>query len=192
MHGIDIARKLTLDEYTFLRSRGFSFAARYLDGTLGLSVKSLSHDEVAIAHSRGVALLPVFELGGATFTLAQGSMDGAAARADALALGYPLGFPIVFAIDADVDPATLVDYFNGVFTGIDGAYVVGVYGSYRVCRYARENFPALGFFWQTYAWSGGLVYDAADVIQHANGVTLMPGLVVDLDFAASPIPWRLA
>ncbi len=193
MHGIDVGRKLTLEEVDFLRSRGYRFVARYLDGTRGASAKALNSDEAAALLSRGFGIVLVFELGGAgPWTFGQGTADGAAARADALALGYPLGAPICFAIDEDVAPEQLVDYFNGVFAGLDGAYLEAVYGSWKVCKLARESYPALGFFWQTYAWSAGAEYAPADVYQHANGVTLRPGLEVDLDIARSAIPWRLA
>lgn len=196
MHGIDIGRKLSLDEINYLAGSNFGFVARYLDGSRGASPKSLNTDEVAAILSRRLGIVPVFEISGAVFTGAQGLSDGLAARADALALSMPLGFPIPFAVDVDVvgDPGnTLVDYFNGVFQGLDGAYTAGVYGEYDVCRFARENFPALGYFWQTYAWSAGKVYAPADVLQHANGVSLMGGqLVVDLNSAPTPPRWRIA
>ena len=197
MHGIDIGRKLTLDEIDFLRARGFGFAARYYDGSVGQSAKALSTDEVASLLSRRIGIVPVFETTGqGPFTYDQGKLDGAAARADALAAGQPLGSAICFAVDESVDPSqvgsALVDYCNGVFDGLDGAYLEGVYGSWSLCKWARESLPALGFFWQTYAWSAGAEYAPADVYQHANAVTLRPGLEVDLNIARSPIAWRLA
>lgn len=196
-HGIDIGRKLTLDEIDFLRARGFAFAARYYDGSRGQSAKALSTDEIAALLSRRIGIVPVFETTGTgPFTYDQGKLDGAAARADALAAGQPLGSPICFAIDENVDPVAsssmLVDYLNGIFGGLDGAYLAGLYGSWAVCKWARENAPALGFFWQTYAWSAGAEYAPADVYQHANGVTLRPGLVVDLNIARSSVAWRVA
>lgn len=193
--GIDIGRRLSLDEVDLLRSRGFRFAARYYAGDQS-NPKTLTAAEIAYLLSRGFAILPVFQTSAnfpGYFTYANGIADGQAARADGLALGQPLGTPICFAVDTDIsDPsAQLTDYFNGVFAGIDGAYLIGIYGEYDVVKFARENFPALGYFWLTYAWSGGRDYIPADVFQHANGVEIAPGLVVDVNFAADPPPWRL-
>ncbi len=185
-HGVDRLVPFSVDECDFLRARGFTFAARYL--------KNLSGGEVASLLSRRLGIVPISEEGGAgPWTYLSGKTQAATDRARALAFGCPLGSPIIFAIDTDADPQTLVDYFNGVFDGLDGAYLGGVYGSYRVVKFARENFPALGCFWQTYAWSAGQVYAPADIYQHANGVTLRAGMSqVDLNTAISPIPWRLA
>lgn len=191
MHGVDIGRRLSLDEVDFLKQRGFSFVARYYSLTPG-NPKNLITSEVAYLHSRRLGIVPVYEETGAPpFDFATGERDGQAAKAMGLDVGQPLGSPICFAIDAGT-PGELVDYFNGVFQGLDGAYLAGVYGSFGVVKMARENFPALGYFWQTYAWSGGSEYEAADVYQYANGVTLRDGLVVDLDLARSPIAWRIA
>lgn len=195
-HGVDIGRKLSLDEYDYLRARGdISFVARYYDGTRGASAKALSTDEVAIALSRGLAIATVFETTGAgPWTYDQGKLDGAAARADALACGQPLGTPICAAVDKDVlgDPAQIVGYLNGFFEGLAGAYTMGLYAEFDVIKAARESWPGVAYFWQTYAWSGGREYAPADLYQYANGVTLRPGLVVDLNIARSPVRWRIA
>lgn len=199
MHGVDIGRKLSTLEVDYLSRSNFGFVARYLDGTRGASAKAMNNDEVSVILSRRLGIVPVFQKSAnfpGYFTGPQGQIDGADARADAIALSMPLGFPIPFAVDRDVvgDPGSqLVDYFNGVFSGLDGAFVAGVYGEYDVVKFARENFPALGFFWQTYAWSAAKVYVPADVFQHANGVPLMGGsLIVDLNSAATPPRWRIA
>lgn len=190
-HGIDIGRRLSLEEIVFLKMRGFRFAARYYALELD-NPKTLNTDEIAglLAHRFGI--VPVFEQsGGPPFNYIAGLRDGRAARTFGLAMGQPLGSPTCFAIDvANADG--LVDYFNGAYDGLDGAYLAGVYGSFGVVKVARENFPALGFFWQTYAWSAGAEYEAADVYQYANGVELRPGLKVDLNISRSEIPWRLA
>ena len=196
MHGIDIGRRLSIEEIDYLARSNFGFVARYVDGGGTANPKCLTSDEVAALLSRRLGIIPVFEIGGNVFTGTQGLSDGRGARRDLLALGYPLGLPIPFAVDVDVvgDPGNqLVDYFNGVFEGLDGAYTAGVYGEYDVCKFARENFPALGYFWQTYAWSAGRIYAPADCFQHANGVDLMGGqLRVDLNSAATPPRWRIA
>lgn len=190
-HGIDIGRRLTLDEVELLRQRGYSFAARYyaLDPN---NPKCLVSAEVSYLLSRRLGIVPVFEETGAPpFDFQTGVRDGGAAKAMGLALGQPLGTPICFAIDTG-QPGDLTDYFNGVYQSLDGAFLAGVYGDYNVVKIARENLPGLGFFWQTYAWSAGAEYEAADIYQFANGVTVRDGLVVDLNMARSAVPWRLA
>lgn len=193
--GLDIGRRLTLDEIDFIRprgGRGFRWVGRYV----GAGDKAMDTTEISGLLSRGLGILPIFELGGAgPWTLTQGEDEGQQARTDALSVGVPLGTPLIAStIDAQVPPDSLVDFLNGVFAGLDGAFIDGIYGDFDICERARESFPALGFFMQTYAWSGPreYAYPAADVYQHANGVTLRDGLVVDLCFAHSPIPWRMA
>lgn len=194
-HGIDIGRRLSLAEIDLLARREFGFAARYYAGD-DANPKTLTTDEIAALLSRRMGIVPVFQTSGnysGYFSEAQGRIDGAAARADGLRRGQPLGTPILFAVDFDVQaPDSLVHYFNGVYAGLDGAFDPGVYGEFDVVKLARESWPALVAFWQTYAWSRGEVYYAADIFQHANGVEVAPGLVVDLNIARAPIPWRLA
>lgn len=193
--GIDIGRKLSFEEIDLLHSRGYRFVARYYDGSKGTSPKALDTVEIAKLFSLRFAIVPVFETDSrnpAYYTYDQGVADGNAARSDALAIGQPLGTPIAFAVDADVDPSALLDYLNGAFIGLEALYLLGVYGSYKVVKYADENYPAVGFLWQTYAWSGGLYYPASNVYQHANGVPITPTFVVDKNIATTDIPWRLA
>ena len=198
MHGIDIGRKLNLDEVNYLAASNFGFVARYISGDPA-NPKNMNSDEVAAILSRRLGIVPVFQNSAnfsGYFTRAQGVADGQAARAALIALSCPLGLPVCFAVDfntAGGDIPALTEYFNGVFEGLDGAYVAGVYGEYDLMKFARENFPALGFFWQTYAWSAAQVYAPADVLQHANGVALMQGqLICDLNSAATPPRWRIA
>lgn len=194
-HGIDIGRRLTIEEIDYLARSNFSFVGRYVDGSRGANPKCLNNDEVAAILSRRLAIMPVFETTGAgPWDYATGKAHGAGGRGDCLALSMPLGFPLPFAVDEGaIDGPDLVGYFNGVYEGLDGAYCAGVYGKESVVRYCRELFPALGFFWQTYAWSAGAVYAPSDAYQHANNIALMRGqLVVDLDSAPTPLRWRIA
>ena len=199
MHGVDIGRRLSLDEIDLLDRREFKFAVRYYAGVGEApwtdNPKTLTSEEVAYLGARRMGIVTVFQNSGNSssyFTYSQGLMDGKAARAFGLLLGQPLGTPIFFAVDTDFgDPSGLTDYFNGVYQGLDGAYDAAVYGEFDVVKFAREHFPALTAFWQTYAWSRGEVYWAADYFQHRNGYELAPGLVVDLNTAHGEIPWRL-
>lgn len=195
MHGIDIGRKLTRSELATVRARGMDFIVRYLDGTRGQSSKSINGAEVAAALGEGLGIALVFQTTGqGPFTYEQGRAHGQAARDDALALGYPLHLPIYFALDRDLLTAEipgLVHYANGIDAGLAGDYENGLYGEYDVIVHARKNWPGVERYWQTYAWSSGQVYFAADLFQHANGFTLAPGLVVDLNFARTPVRWRI-
>lgn len=189
-NGIDIGRALTMDEVDkIIVPRGHVFVFRYLD--------RLSTSEIAMILSRRLALGLFYErTGKGDLTYDAGKAAGADARSLALALGVPLrcGIYDADATDVDVDPTTqgFVDRANGFFDGLDGAYVAKVYGSYRVCKFVRENFVAYGGCAQTYAWSGGQVYDPADAYQYANGVALSPTLTVDLVHADDLPEWRIA
>ncbi len=187
--GIDIGRALTTDEIDgVLVPRGKVFVFRYLD--------RLSTTEIATLLSRRIAIALFYERSGAgALTYDAGKVAGADARSLGLALGVPLRIPIydADATDTDVDPTApgFIDRGNGFYDGLDGAYVAGIYGSYRVCKYVDENFVAYGRACQTIAWSGGAVYAPSDAYQYAEGVKLTPTLEVDLVHGDLP-EWRLA
>lgn len=187
--GLDIARELTMAEIDgVLVPRRYDFVFRYLD--------RLTPTEIATLLSRRRAIGLFYErTGQGLLTYDAGKAAGADARSLALALGVPLGLPVydADATDTDVDPTQqgFLDRANGFYDGLDGAYAAAVYGSYRVCKYVRENFVAYTRCCQTIAWSGGAVYAPSDAYQFAEGVALTPMLTVDLLHGDLP-EWRLA
>ena len=76
----------------------------------------------------------------------------------------------------------ITEYFNGISDVLAGEYRVGVYGSYRVCEFARERWPAVPRRWQTYAWSRAERLEEVDLFQYENHV-MRCGISVDLNEA---------
>lgn len=129
-------------------------------------------------------------LGDAYFTSTMALYDATKALEGAKSAGQPLGTSIYFAVDYDcTDPNVLTEYFKTVYGILKGKYRVGVYGSYRVTRFAGQNWLFVPDRWQTYAWSGGLIDGGALLYQYSNGV-IVNGAVCDLDESSIP-GWTL-
>lgn len=198
-NGVDYMATQHADKVLALKASGVEFVARYYDNSGGTSAKCLDAAEVALLHAAGLQIFTVFETcagvctgscigspcGADYFTRAQGVADAMATLDAAQKAGQPAGSPVYFAVDYDAsddDLIAITEYFNGVDAALKGAYAIGVYGSYRVCAYAQEHWPAVAHQWQTYAWSGGLKLDGIDMYQHKNGQEL-GGVSVDLNEA---------
>ena len=169
--------------YDALQKAGVKFVMRYisLDAT-----KDLSKAELGALRKRGIKVGLVFEAGAkrALEGHATGAKDAAYCRSRARALGLGT-IPIYFAVDwdaTDADKPHVADYLKGAVSVL-GFERVGVYGSYYVVRYMAQN-GACRWFWQTYAWSGGLVHPQAHILQYRNGQTIA-GLSVDFDKATT-------
>ena len=197
--GVDYMATQQADKVRALRENGIEFVARYYDNSGGASAKCLDAAEVAVLHAAGLQIFTVFETcagvcagscsgspcGADYFTRAQGLADAMAALVAARRAGQPSGSPIYFAIDYDAsddDLVAITEYFDGVGDTLNRTYPIGVYGSYRVCAYAQEHWPAVAHQWQTYAWSAGRKLDGIDMYQHKNGQEL-GGVSVDLNEA---------
>jgi len=167
-----------------LVQNGKRFVMRYLSHDTG--PKTLTAAEAQQIRAAGLALGVVFEdaAGRATQGYQAGVDDARFAAQQLQACGVP-PIPIYFAVDQDVDPATVQPYFGGVSMVLMSR--TGCYASYRVC--AGLNVAKR---WQTYAWSGGQQLATADLYQYQNGVTLCGG-TVDLTRALSADPglWGL-
>lgn len=164
---------------------GKHFVLRYLSHDEN---KALSAAEVSQIRAAGLGLGVVFEdaAGRATQGFAAGRDDAAFAAQQLLDCGVP-PIPIYFAVDEDVDPASVQPYFDGA-AGVLGLSLTGAYGSYRVCAGLH-----VGKRWQTYAWSGGQVLATADLYQYANGASLCGGSVdLTRSLSADPGIWGVA
>lgn len=165
-----------------LKAAGISFACRYLSTDTS---KNLSAAERDALHAAGISIVLVWETTGTSAQqgYAQGMSDGAEARKQATALGFPTSLPIYYAVDFDATagqmPAVL-DYLHGAADAEGSKARVGVYGSYAVVEAAAS--AGFGFGWQTYAWSNGLWSTHATIRQTHNGQQL-GGADVDLDEA---------
>ncbi|MBE3589264.1 MAG: DUF1906 domain-containing protein [Firmicutes bacterium] len=123
------------------------------------------------------------------FSFARGRQDGLLALAAARRAGQPAGSAICFAVDYEPRPADLdriAAYFRGV-RAAGGPYRVGAYGSHAVI--ARVHAEGLAeFLWQTAAWSGARVHEAAHLFQYRNGVNWC-GFTNDADHALREPGW---
>ena len=169
--------------YDQLQKAGFKFAMRYVSFDAS---KDLSKAELGALHKRGIKVGLVFEAGAKRALQGKqtGTKDAAYCAARTVALGLP-NIPVYFAVDwdaSDHDKPLIADYLSGAVSAL-GFQRVGVYGSYYVVRYMAQN-QVCRWFWQTYAWSGGLVHPQAHILQYRNGQTV-GGLSVDFDKATT-------
>lgn len=175
--GIDCSTRVTAAVAKKFKADGVSFIGRYV--TPG-SWKSVTKEEAETIIAAGLQILSVFErttdrtTGGA----ANGTDDGKRAYAHARAIGQPIGTAIYFAVDYDA-PASqhnnIEAYLRAAAKEIPG-YKIGVYGSFSVIE-AMAIRGAASYFWQTLAWSRGLLSARANVYQKqidvgANGINV--------------------
>lgn len=192
MRGVDIGRKLSLEEIEFLRARNIEVIFRYI----GPFPKATDPSEISMILSRGIGVMLIGQKTAnfpGYFTPAQGAQDGADYRQWSLELGAPLGIPILFPVDTDMsDPATEANgYFNAAYGGLDGAYDLGVYGENDLVEGVARFYGGVTYTWQTPAWSHGIVSQIADAYQFGS-LEIKPGLVVDLNVVRTDPQWRLA
>lgn len=161
---------------------GCGFVMRYLSYD---STKNLSATERDALLAAGLGIGLVWEagaqdpLGG----YAKGVTEAQKANAEALDLGLG-GAPIYFAFDFDITDAEKPEgalYLEGCASVI-GKDRVGMYGDYYEVLDCVKNGRPVTWFWQTVAWSGGLVHPAAHILQSANG-QIIGGASVDIDTA---------
>jgi hypothetical protein len=166
-----------------LKQAHVRFCMRYLSHDAS---KNLKLPELKSLHAVGIKAGVVWEstasraLGG----YQAGRADAYTAKAQVNALGLR-DIPVYFACDWDVNDAQkpiVAKYLNGA-ASVLGKQRVGVYGSYYVVRYCVEH-DACDWFWQTYAWSGGLVHPATHVYQYRNAQRL-DGVSVDYNKASA-------
>jgi hypothetical protein len=126
-------------------------------------------------HLVGIKVFSIWEKGKPTdstyFTLAQAAHDATTAVAWVDQHGQPAGKPIFFAVDYDAQPGDLRvirNYFAQVQHIVkNAAYVVGVYGSGRVCKTLVDaGIAHYSFLAQSHGWAGYQDYRPhADIIQ---------------------------
>jgi glycoside hydrolase-like protein len=165
------------------KTAGYDVVLRYLSHT---PEKNLTHPEAKALREAGLSIGLVWE------TTADRALAGAGAaeedRVDAEAMAAGVGYPktcvIFYAVDKDVDPSDVNDYFARVATG--ATHPVGVYGSLRVC----EGMRAAGhvtYLWQTEAWSGTEVSKHAHIYQRVHATKDLPANC-DEDVVLKPLP----
>lgn len=178
--GVDYA--WSVPPVSALKAAGISFAARYLSTDASKNLSALERDAL---HAAGISIVLVWETSGTSAQqgYAQGMSDGAEARKQATALGFPASLPIYYAVDFDATAAqmaSVLDYLHGAADAEGSKARVGVYGSFAVVEAAAG--AGFSFGWQTYAWSGGQWSSHATIRQTHNDQQV-GGADVDLDEA---------
>ncbi|RZU78068.1 uncharacterized protein DUF1906 [Micromonospora kangleipakensis] len=161
-----------------LVAAGKKFVVRY--GGPGGSWKHIDAAEASALIRAGLSIVANAE--GAADGLLGGRSAGIdwARQADAhfRALGMPADRPIYLSVDFDVTSGqwpVVADALRGAASVI-GAGRVGVYGGRRAIEWARRDRVA-AWYWQTYAWSGGVWVPGNHLEQYRNHVALAGGTV---------------
>lgn len=166
-----------------LYAAGKRFAVRY--GGAGTDDKHLHPAEADALAAAGLSIVANVE--GSQGGMLGGYSVGAdwARTADAAfrACGMPAGRPIYLSCDFDVTALQ----WHLIAAALDGAASalgrgrVGIYGGRNAVAWARRDGKAF-WFWQTYAWSGGVWVSGNHIQQYRNGVQVAGG-DCDLDQA---------
>lgn len=186
MEAIDCSTRLTVSTAAALKSAGIAAVGRYLGFKTQVWSKTLTPDELTAIKAAGLSVFLIWEsnpTNAGYFSYSKGLSDAKLALEEAAALGAPTSTAIYFTVDFDAqsnDLAAIIEYFRGVRAGLGDQYPVGVYGSYTVLQALRGSSSAPDKYYQTYAWSSGLVYSGNDIYQYLNEVTLQ-GIAVDRD-----------
>ncbi|MEK0312491.1 DUF1906 domain-containing protein [Cohnella sp. 56] len=180
--GIDKATPFTAAQAKTLAAAGYEFAARYLVPP-SYAWKRMTSDEAKLITAAGMQIVSVFETTAnrAASGADAGRNDGAAAYAEALAVGQPKGTAIYFAVDYDAqqrDYDNIEAYLKAAAKQTTG-YKTGVYGSYAVVEEMAKR-GACTHFWQTYAWSKGKRSSRANILQYKID-TKVSGIALDLN-----------
>ncbi len=153
-----------------IKNAGKAFVVRY--------TKDCTAAELEADRAAGVLTVMVFESTGTDFSLGfpEGVLDAQLAQEQLAALGIPSA-PVYFAIDQGTSDYSAVNAYLDGCASVLGLSRVGVYGDANVCTNARGHAT---YFWQTYAWSGGVAEGWVHLYQYLNGQTI-DGYTVDLD-----------
>lgn len=160
-----------------LHAAGKTFAMRYLASDW----RGLTAAEYTNLFSQGVDIGFVSEGSGSDALGGFSAGVAAATKAQAIinANGWP-NLPIYAAIDFGATGAQMavIDQFLNGFASVVGRARTGVYGSAAVVAHCQSSGSAV-WFWQTYAWSNGVVVSGIHLLQYSNGQTV-GGQTVDL------------
>jgi hypothetical protein len=186
VEAIDCSTNLTLSSVSSLKAEGIVAVGRYLGyETQGWS-KSLSPDELRLIHNAGLSVFLIWEsnpTAASYFSYNKGVSDAELALKEATYLGAPSTTALYFTVDFDAQAnnmTAIIDYFRGVRAGLKGQYLVGAYGSHSVLQGLKTSSYAPDKYFQTYAWSKGMVFSNNDIYQYQNDVTIR-GVAVDRD-----------
>jgi hypothetical protein len=175
--GVSLSQAKSLASYD--GGKFSSFFIRYLADAS--SWKYFSYNEVHNLLEAGYMVGSVFQEGkdGPKGGYYAGILAAKKAKAIAESLGQPKQSAIFFTVDYDA-PESDYNAFNSFLVGVKdvfaGDFFAGIYGKYDVIE-AMAARNACTYFWQTLAWSRGLLSDHADLYQYkididANGINV--------------------
>jgi hypothetical protein len=162
---------------------GYDVVLRYVSHT---TEKNITHAEAKELRQAGLSIGLVWETTAdrATGGEAAAEQDRVSAEDMAADIGYPKTCVIFYAVDEDVSPDVVNDYFAGLAKG--ATHPVGVYGSLRVCEGMRSE-GHVTYLWQTEAWSGTDVSKHAHIYQRVRATKNIPD-GCDEDVLLKPLP----
>ncbi|MGB5925219.1 MAG: glycoside hydrolase domain-containing protein, partial [Dehalococcoidia bacterium] len=195
--GIDTATDVS-GAVDCLRSKDILFVGRYFST---YTWKTIKREEAQKISAAGMYIVSIWQESAnypEYFSYYQGKSDGKNAYEYAAEIGQSPNTPVYFAVDFDATSGhkqRILDYFRGVKDGYEEylkeysvTYEIGVYGSYWVLYWLKEQGIAT-YFYQAYApgWSGGennKPWPDYEIRQVSTPQTLC-GIEVDHDDASS-------
>lgn len=172
---------------------GYRFVMGYLSAG---GSKDLTAASIAAYRAAGLQVGLVWETTAnrALSDAAGGAADGAAAEAEANAVGYPADCVIFAAVDFAATVAQIDGPIRNYMLAFSAATrrPVGVYGSYDVVsRICTPGQAPVAYAWQTMAWSGGRLWQPGHLFQrlsHTYSIAGSPVTDWDEDVLLNPLP----
>ena len=164
-NGIDTATDIS-DVVDCFRGKGILLVGRYFSTNAWKVIKKEEAQKISDADMYIVSIWQESANYPEYFSYNQGKSDGENAFEYAAEIGQTPNTPVYFAVDFDATSEhkqSILDYFRGVKDGYEEylkeysiTYKIGVYGSYWVLNWLKEQRIAT-YFYQAYAsgWSGG-------------------------------------
>jgi hypothetical protein len=151
-----------------LASAGIKLVGRYLSRT---PTKNLTRAEALALGNRNIGCWMVWETSAgrallSNYNNAQDAQAGGAADAQEAVrqardvVGAPSSAAIYFAVDKDVNPDQINDYFTGVKSAIGADYIPGVYGNGAVCAWCLDH----NLSERAWVWAGRLTTGTQDFV----------------------------
>lgn len=159
-----------------IKAAGYAGVIRYLAywDPANPNPKIITASELAGYRQAGIPVAFVWETsaGAALGGYAVGLAHAQAAHALLNSLGVPASVPVYYAVDTQISFGAIpviLDYFRGVKAG--SVRPVGVYGQASVLD-AVGTAGVASYFWQTMAWSAGVISARAMMVQVVGGSKL--------------------
>ncbi len=186
---LDTTSALTQEIVNDLARANFVAILKYSADSEAFPAKRAGHEEAAMLHKAGMGLGFISEhenTHASYFTAAQGEADAKEAVAYFRLLGVPAETPCFASFDFDATDDELVGPISDYATEFHntmkaGGYLMGVYGSGKVCQHLKEMGVAhYTFLAESTGWEGSAVPFTPDLVQSTES---FPGLDSDIGTA---------